>query len=253
MHPREAIERLLAAHGPKLYALGLNICRSREEAEDLVQDVFVQAFRKWPQFRGESSPMSWLYTIAARTCRRRHRRRAGEPRRVIRLSDVTPFTESRTADRPDTAAGRAEARERVQSAIAGLPAEYRLPLIFKDVLELSVGDAAAALGLKEATLKTRTHRARLALRKAMLRGRATRPAPPPIYDRTVCLDLLGAQLAAQDRGRGFPIGREVLCERCRGVFSELNEAQSACAELARGNLPAGVRRAILTHIRADSL
>lgn len=83
-----AVSRLFEEHGARLYRLGLRFCGSADEAQDLVQEVFLQAFRKWDQFDGRSAPATWLYTIAARRCQRRHRRRAGEPRSLLSLSSL---------------------------------------------------------------------------------------------------------------------------------------------------------------------
>jgi hypothetical protein len=115
------------------------------------------------------------------------------------------------------------------------------------MLELSIEDVAAALHLRPTTVKTRVHRARLLLRKAILnRPRLPRhAAKAPTYEKQVCLDLLKAKLDAMDHGRGFPIGQTVMCERCRAVFAELDLAQNTCARLADGDMPAGVRTAIL--------
>ena len=62
--------------------------RTGENAEDLVQETFLQAYRKWDQFEGRSEPSTWLYTIAARICQRMHRRRAGEPERLASLDEL---------------------------------------------------------------------------------------------------------------------------------------------------------------------
>ena len=59
-----AVGRLFEEHGARLYRLGVRFCGSADEAHDLVQDVFLQAFRSWKQFDGRSSPSTWLYTIA---------------------------------------------------------------------------------------------------------------------------------------------------------------------------------------------
>ena len=87
---KQAIPLLVDAHGGRLYGLGLKLCGNPADAEDLVQEVFLQAFRKWHQFEGRSDPSSWLYTIGARACQRMHRRRSGEPslRRGHRLREA---------------------------------------------------------------------------------------------------------------------------------------------------------------------
>ena len=68
---RDAVARLLEEHGPRIFALAQRLCGNRADAEDLVQDVFLQASRKWHTFRGEADPGPWLYSIAARSCKGR--------------------------------------------------------------------------------------------------------------------------------------------------------------------------------------
>jgi hypothetical protein len=118
------------------------------------------------------------------------------------------------------------------------------------MLELSIEDVANALNIKPETVKTRVHRARLLLRKAIVerRGIPKRAAKAPTYEKQVCLDLLKAKLDAMDHGRGFPIGQAIVCERCQAVFAELDLAQNTCARLADGEMPARVRKAILKAI-----
>lgn len=271
-----AIRSLFDSHGSKLYMLATRLCGNAEDARDMVQDVFLQAFRKWHTFKGQSSASTWLYAIAARACRSRRRRKGGTDRRMPAVSQLLPWTERTNLDlsaeafldsrgardvstgqplqREATPQQRAIERESalaVHAAILTLPERFRVPLVLKEMLELSVEDVASALGLKPDTVKTRVHRARLHLRKAILSRRVlrTHTAKEPIYEKRVCLDLLKAKLEAMDRGRGFPLAQSVVCERCRDVFAELDLAQNACASLAEGQMPASVRGAIERAIR----
>lgn len=242
-----------------LHALALRLCGNRADAEDLVQDVFIQAFRKWHTFRGESDAGTWLYTIAARSCSARRRRKGGVDRRTPALSQLTPWGErtvmqiAAASEGDEDPAERAEAVERVRTAIARLPGHLRMPLVLKEVLGVSVEDAASMLGLTANTIKTRLHRARLALRKAMTLGAASVAAPAPIYERQVCLDLLKAKMDAMDRGAGrigtaFKIPQAEVCARCRAVFRELDLVHDACSELASEQMPLKLRNAILKAI-----
>jgi RNA polymerase sigma-70 factor (ECF subfamily) len=250
---RAAVESLLGTHGPRLYALARRLCGHEQDAQDLVQEVFLIALRSWGSFRGQSDPGTWLHTIAARTCKARLRRKGGIDRRMPALSQVAPWTETRAStlgrDDPMRAGERAEAIEAVQAGVVRLPEDFRLALVLKDVLGLSVKDVASTLGIKEQTVKTRVHRARLLLRKGLLRGLPTGAAPRPAYEKRVCVDLLKAKMDALDAGRTTALGPELVCERCRGVFEELNLVKTACAEMSRGRLPAEVRRAVLGAIR----
>ena len=67
--PAAAVEVLVREHGDRLYGIAGRLCGRPEEAEDLVQEVFLQAFRGWRAFEGRSKPLTWLYTIASRACR----------------------------------------------------------------------------------------------------------------------------------------------------------------------------------------
>jgi RNA polymerase sigma-70 factor (ECF subfamily) len=263
----KAIPRLLELYGPRLYSLASRLCGHADDAEDMVQDVFLQAYRKWHTFKGESSPGTWLYAIAARSCKARMRRKGGVDRRMPALSQLMPWNERTNLDLgpDDFADGKGhlgggnghgspvgavierESARAVQEAILTLPEHFRVPLVLKEMLELSIEDVAEALHIKPETVKTRVHRARLLLRKAMVERRAMpkRSAKAPTYEKQVCLDLLKAKLDALDKGRAFPIGQPIVCERCQAVFAELDLAQHACAQLAEGRMPDRVRRAIL--------
>jgi RNA polymerase sigma-70 factor (ECF subfamily) len=237
----QAIPRLLEEHGSRLFNLGLRLCGSREAAEDLVQETFLRAFRKWDQFEHRSSPVTWLYTIASRLCRRLHRKRAGEPERIGSLQELLPFGDAKLAVMPsETGDGlteqiRREGREKVEEAIASLPLTFRQPLVLKEIAGLSVRQTAEILGLKPATVKTRLHRARLRLRQMLEQALPRRELPPPAYSRQVCLDLLRAKQEALDHGVDMP--QSVVCERCQAVFASLDLAQDICHELGDGRLP----------------
>lgn len=251
---QEAIPRLLDLYGDKLYRLGVHQCGDPDEAHDLVQDTFTTAYRKWDQFEGRSAPSSWLYTIAVRICRRRHRRRAGEPRHHLSLDDLLPGQESPVAVVPDdsdplASVLRREARERVASAITRLPAHYRMPLLLKEIAELSIEEVAQILDLQPATVKTRLHRARLMLRKEVESLLPTADLPTPDHSRQICLDLLRAKQEAIDHGVELSIADDELCARCRALFATLELTQSACRALRSGDeLPAPIRRLVMAEI-----
>lgn len=250
----EAIPRLLDLHGGRILALGRRLCGKSEDAEDLLQETFLLAYRKWDQFDGRSDPFTWLYTIAARACHRMHRLRSGQPKRMASLEELLPFGSSEMPDLP--AAGESplsrqileEAKVLVEEAVSELPPTYRMPLILKDIIGFSVLQVGEILGLKEATVKTRLHRARLRVRQEVDRIVPKTEGPPPAYSRQVCLDLLRAKQEALDRGVSFPVGDEVVCERCEAVFRTLDLGSEVCAELGRTELPEKLRRVLLERV-----
>lgn len=245
-----AVQELMESDGQKMYGLALKLCRNQAEAEDLVQDTFLQAFRKWDQFEGRSEPTTWLYTIASRLCQRRQRSRSGEPRRLESLTDLLPVGESSIPEIPTAEDSpldehlKREAKDQVERALAELPVHLRLPLVLKDIAELSVSDVGRVLGIKPATVKTRVHRARLALRRALAEVLPKRPSPPPNHPQRVCLDLLSAKQEALDRGTEFPVPQDELCSRCQSLLSTLNLAHDVCSELSLDRLPEELRRRI---------
>lgn len=249
-------ESLVQEYAPKVYALALRLCRNSTEAEEAVQDTFLQAIKSWGSFRGESKPSTWLYTIAVRACRRR--RRVLSRQRVPALGTLMPFRDATVADMPSGAPSPEEIQEEaeleaaLQRAIVRLPEAFRLAVVLKDILELPTEDVASVMGVKHDTVKTRVHRARLMLRKAIVKSVAQRAAPAPTYERQVCIDLLRAKLDAMDHGRGFPLAQEVICDRCRSVFAELDLTQNACGALASGEMPATLDRRLRQLVNAGA-
>ncbi len=245
----DAIPALVAAHGDMIYSLGLRLCGSSDAAEDLVQETFLRALRAWDGFEGRSKASTWLYTIASRACRRMQRRKAGEPRRLEPLHRLLPsgdeaVVEIPSSDDPERDAVVGEAARNVRRAIASLPLAFRLPLVLKEVAGFSVSEIAQVLGIREATVKTRLHRARLRVRRELAGGLPSRPARPQDHEREDCLLLLKAKQEALDRDAPFPIPEAQLCARCRSVFRTLDLARDACSTLGEGTMPPEVRAAL---------
>lgn len=257
--PRElAVPKLIERHGGALFGLSRRICASDEEAEDLAQEVFMQAWRKWDQFRGDSRPEVWLYTIARHACERMHRRRVGEPERLDSLDELLPFGEPLLAvipggDDPLESQFRQEDREAVGAAIAELDVPFRMALVLKDIVGFSLAEVGAILGVPEATVKTRVHRARLKVRKALESGWPKRELPPPAYSKQICLDLLQAKQEALDRGVPMPNADEIICDRCEAVFASLDLTQGLCASLRRDEvLPSRVLERLRGELGTDA-
>lgn len=257
----EAIPLLVEQHGDKLFALGLRFCGDRTDAEDMVQETFLQAWKSWDSFKGESSPSTWLYTIASRACQRMHRKRVGEPDHLVSLDaprgeDDAPLAEGLPMeaglmgvvpadDDPLAATIRSESREAVQAAIADLPLDFRMPLVLKEIVGLAVRDIARIMDTPEATVKTRLHRARLRLRDALAVGLPRREVPRTAFSEQVCRDLLHAKQETLDRGEPFAFPGEIVCERCAEYFATLDLAGDVCREITLGELPDALRAELL--------
>lgn len=258
IHPGEpadqAVAKLVDRYGDRIYALALRFCGGPDEAEDLVQQTFLNAFRRWKDFEGRSDPATWLYTIAARACQRQQRKRAGEPKWMEPLveeghdgEEVRGAVAVSSEETPDAARARREAREIVERGISRLPPEFRLPLVLKDIVEFSGTEIAEILGIKEETVKTRVHRARLKLRKE-IESAMPREGEPVHPSQQICLDLLQAKQEALDHGADFPLPPDELCSRCRSVFEALDLGRDACVSIGKGRLPPELKAALVERV-----
>ena len=172
-----AAEQLVATYGDRAYRLAFRIAGNREDAEEALQDAFWNVIRKIDTFRGASAFGSWVYRIVANAAYQKIRRRP-QKGAEIPLDDVLPVFDqdgrhaSAVTDWSSTledAAVQGELRDAMGSAIAALPPDYRAVIVMRDVEGMSTIEVADALGLPVATVKTRTHRARLQLRKRLAR------------------------------------------------------------------------------------
>jgi RNA polymerase sigma-70 factor, ECF subfamily len=234
-----AVADLVETLGDHVYRLGYRVCGNREDAEDIVQETFLSAWRAWGSFRGSASPKTWLYTIANRACWKKRRRRAGQPAHLLSLAEVLPLPGDGSA--PERRIERREAVDRVRRAISRLPEIYQAPIVLKDIEEMSLKEVSRILRVGVPTVKTRIHRARLALRKEMLREKTGRRRPRP-----ACLAALRRALDMLDRGERAAPGH--LCARCRGVYRSLEVVRAACSALSGERLTASARARILRRL-----
>jgi RNA polymerase sigma-70 factor (ECF subfamily) len=250
-----ALPKLVEQEGPRLYALARRFCQNPEDAEDLVQEVFMTAFRTWDQFRGESKVGTWLYTIAARACMKMQRRRVGEPTELASLDELMPKGEPRMASLPGpdedplSEQMREEGRAAIQQAIAELPEAFRMPIVLREIVGLPLADIAGVLQIPEATVKTRLHRARLKLRQALEGNLPVREVPTYTLDKAICLDLLQAKQTSLDLGLTFEFPQGVFCERCSEVFRTMDLTQEFCSITPGVEWPAELGRQVLQRFR----
>lgn len=172
---REAFDALVALHLPAVWRVAWRICRHRQDAEDVVQETFVTAWRSLPRFRGESRFSSWLHRIATTRALNHLDRRAV---RVERSSDeLEPAAEAGVLHgasasvpaSPLEALEATELKQRLARCVDGLPAPWRAVLALRDGEGMSYEEIASALGVAVGTVRSRLSRARLALR-ACVRG-----------------------------------------------------------------------------------
>ncbi|NOK02059.1 MULTISPECIES: RNA polymerase sigma factor [Myxococcus] len=170
-----AFEALVDAHRDKVYGLALRMTRSEADAAEITQDTFLSAYQHLKDFRGDAAFGSWVHRIAANHAlmRLRHRRVAQAAEQELQGPE---FTERGSlADYPQTDWSRdaeekaldAELGSAIQQASDRLPEGYREVFLLKDVEGLSYEQIAEATGDSIPAIKSRLHRARLALREAI--------------------------------------------------------------------------------------
>jgi RNA polymerase sigma-70 factor (ECF subfamily) len=179
-HDAAALETLIERHSAPVYRVAFGITRNHAEAEEVVQDVFLTLFRKIDMFEGRAALGTWLYRVAANAAliKRRGKRIAME----VSLEDCLPrFRDDghREGDRamlvadwsptPETELLSGEARGILDRALERLPEHDRALLVLRDVEELSNEEVAEILGESVSSVKSRLHRARMALREILTR------------------------------------------------------------------------------------
>lgn len=164
-----AFEELYRAHAGRLYSLVLRMAGSGQEADDLLQEVFLHAYKKLGSFRGDSSLGTWLYRLTVNHCLDFLRgRQARMSRATDSLDGEDGFEPAATAPAVPTAISRLD----LERAIARLPVGCRTAFVLHDVEGFEHNEVARMLGVSEGTSKSQVHKARMKLR-AMLSG-ATR-------------------------------------------------------------------------------
>jgi len=158
-----AMETLMRLHNRALYRTARAILRDDAEAEDSVQEAYLQAFRALGTFRGESKLSTWLVRITANEALMRRRRNASAAARI----DVEPDDLVSGEAEPESVAHGGEMRQLFEAHIGALPEGYRAVFMLRAIEELTVEETAAAPGIPQATVRTRYFRARNLLRKFM--------------------------------------------------------------------------------------
>ena len=175
-----ALETLMERHSSRLYRVAFGITRNHAESEEVVQDVFLTLFRKIDQFEGRAALGTWLYRVAANAALLRRRGKRVELE--VSLEDCLPtfladghregdpaWVLADWSETPENELLQGEARKILEQALDRLPEHYRAILVLRDVEELSNEEVAEVLGEPIPAIKSRLHRARMALREVLTR------------------------------------------------------------------------------------
>lgn len=170
----EAFEILVKRHQDKAYRLAWSLVKDESQAQDVVQEAFLNIYRKLHTFSGDAQLSSWIYRVVVNAALMRLRKKRRRPE--IGLEDAGPEVteeEGTFADRPtwqtqaDEAAENVELREQILAAVDELAPKYQAAFILREVEGLSLLEIAEVLELTEGAVKSRLHRARHHLRAAL--------------------------------------------------------------------------------------
>ena len=169
-------ELLMRRYNERVYRAARSIVRDEQEAEDVMQQAYVNAFTHLRQFNGSAQFSTWLTKIALNEALARVRRRGRYETFDEDLSNVEPFMSSNPEPNPERQAFAEELRRLLEWAIDTLPDGMREVFVLRDVEGLSTSEVAESLGVSDDVVKTRLSRGRAALRR-VLRERTGASAP----------------------------------------------------------------------------
>ena len=163
---------LIRPHERGVYMMALSFVKNEADAEDIVQEAFLKAFRNLSTFRAESKFSTWLISITLNEARSRLRRQT-----IVRMESLdgppadggvgSPAWLRDWREIPSEALERHEIRQMLREAVISLPTIYRQVFQLRDVEEFSVKETADALGISVPSVKVRLHRARKMLQKRL--------------------------------------------------------------------------------------
>lgn len=165
----EAFEELVRRHSRLIYRALVAILGDQDEAQDAMQDTFLNAFKHIAGFQGRSKFSTWLVSIARNAALQRLRQRKDveslDGFELDEEHDFRPRQVKAWQDNPEQIYSRVEIRQIVERGILKLSAKYRVVVMLRDVEQLSTDDVARKLGISVPSVKTRLLRARLMLRE----------------------------------------------------------------------------------------
>jgi RNA polymerase sigma-70 factor (ECF subfamily) len=171
-----AVEQALALLQNTVFSFSMKVCGQRQDAEDTMQEVLLKSVPHLPKFESSKALVVWLYKVAKNRCLMSRRRSKFAPNRELSLEELMP--DRRELERlsaesginPERFAIRSEEAGMLRGAIQKLPAQYRIVLVLRDMEGLTDEDVAEITGLRAGTVRVRLHRARLFVRKELMKA-----------------------------------------------------------------------------------
>lgn len=173
----EAFDRFVEYFRAKVFHYSWLMCGHREDAEEVAQETLLKVFENFNDLRDPQRVRSWVFRIAKNACLMKRRKSVFAPSKELSLDDFLPARDHegghvklQIADwsaLPDEKVLQSEMKSVLEKAIGELPENYRSVILLRDMEELSTQETAQILDLSEDVIKTRLHRARLAVRQKL--------------------------------------------------------------------------------------
>jgi RNA polymerase sigma-70 factor (ECF subfamily) len=250
-----ALEALLVRYQPHLYRFGLRMCGNIEDAGEVAQESLISMARSLRDFRGDSSVSSWLYTIARRFCIKKRRRSKFAPSREESLDAATDLAQ-RLADpspSPEQTASNREVAAALTRAIDALDPPQREVLVLRDVEGLSAPEVAKVLGISAEAVKSRLHRARVAVREQLTpvfgrvaieaSGESTCPDVLTLFSQHLEGEIDSVVCATME-------AHMMRCSHCRSACESLKRILAMCRQLPTPEVPPSLAKSVKAAIGA---
>jgi RNA polymerase sigma-70 factor (ECF subfamily) len=249
-----ALERLLDRHQSRVFRFGKRMCGGDDDAQEVLQETLIAAARTLKDFRGASSVSTWLYTIARSFCLKRRRRHPlpVEPFENVQHEAIQVVDERRT---PDEQLSSREAERFLLGIIGKLDPKYREVLMLRDAEGLSAAEAAAVLGLSVDAMKSRLHRARVAVRErtGMMVPSAQEDVVRPPVD-SACPDILKLFSRYLEDDISAEVCAEMerhlaSCGKCRARCDSLRASLRLCRAAGQEEVPPAIAYSVRAAVR----
>jgi len=246
------VEQALALLQNTVFSFSMRVCGHREDAEDTMQEVLLKSVPQLPKFASPKALMVWLYKVAKNRCLMNRRKSKFAPAHQLSLDELMP--DRKELDQlsldgkinPESFAIRGEEALRLRNAVQKLPPQYRIVLVLRDMEGLTDDEVAEITGVRAGTVRVRLHRARLFVRKELMRSRTprsdkkarpqrlahheTRPAPCKAMFAELS-DYLDEQL---DDSLCEEFERHMAgCEPCQAFIASLKTTIEQCRKSSR--------------------